>query len=113
MSIFRRGPRIEAKTDEQLVAMRRAGLVVADTLALARERAVPGLTTRELDALGEEAIRSSGAVPSFLGYHGFSGSLCISVNEEVVHGVPGERVLAEGDLVSIDCGAIVEGWHRW
>lgn len=111
MSIFRRGPRIEAKTDEQLVAMRRAGLVVADTLALARERAVPGLTTRELDALGEEAIRSSGAVPSFLGYHGFSGSLCISVNEEVVHGVPGERVLAEGDLVSIDCGAIVEGWH--
>lgn len=111
MSIFRRGPRIEAKTDEQLIAMRRAGLVVADTLALARAEAVPGRTTRELDALAEDAIRSAGATPSFLGYHGFSGSLCISVNDEVVHGVPGDRVLQPGDLVSIDCGAIVQGWH--
>lgn len=111
MSFFRRGPRIEAKTDDQLRAMRRAGLVVADTLALARERAVAGISTRELDALAEDAIRSAGATPSFLGYHGFTGSLCISVNDEVVHGVPGERVLAAGDLVSIDCGAIVDGWH--
>ncbi len=111
MSLFRRRPRIETKTPEQLRAMRRAGLVVADTLALAREHAVAGLTTKELDALAEDAIRSRGAQPSFLGYHGFTGSLCISVNDEVVHGVPGERVLQEGDLVSIDCGAIVDGWH--
>ncbi|OLT18464.1 type I methionyl aminopeptidase [Serinicoccus sp. CUA-874] len=111
MSLFRRRSRIEAKTPEQLRAMRRAGRVVADTLALASRRAVAGVSTGELDALAEDAIRSAGAVPSFLGYHGFTGSLCISVNDEVVHGIPGERVLAEGDLVSIDCGAIVEGWH--
>ncbi|QFG69302.1 type I methionyl aminopeptidase [Ornithinimicrobium pratense] len=111
MSMFRRGPRIESKTDDQLRAMRRAGLVVADTLALALKGAVAGTTTRELDAAAEDAIRGAGAVPSFLGYHGFTGSLCISVNDEVVHGVPGERVLQEGDLVSIDCGAIVDGWH--
>ncbi|WP_151526019.1 type I methionyl aminopeptidase [Serinicoccus kebangsaanensis] len=111
MSIFRRRPRIEAKSPDELVAMRRAGLVVARTLSLARERAVAGVTTGELDAEAEEAIRGSGAVPSFLGYHGFTGSLCISVNDEVVHGIPGGRVLEDGDLVSIDCGAIVEGWH--
>lgn len=111
MSRLRRKPRIEAKTPEQLRAMRRAGLVVADTLALAAQRAVAGMSTKELDALGEDAIRGAGAQPSFLGYHGFSGSLCISVNDEVVHGVPGERVLREGDLVSVDCGAIVDGWH--
>lgn len=111
MSLFRRRSRIEAKTPEQLRAMRRAGLVVADTLALARENAVAGRSTRELDAMAEEAIRAAGAVPSFLGYHGFRGSLCISVNDEVVHGVPGERVLQDGDLVSVDCGAIVDGWH--
>ncbi len=111
MSIFRRRSRIETKTPEDLRAMRRAGLVVADTLALARDAAVAGRTTREIDAMAEDAIRGAGAVPSFLGYHGFRGSLCISVNDEVVHGVPGDRVLREGDLVSIDCGAIVDGWH--
>ena len=111
MALFRRRSRIEAKTPDQLRAMRRAGRVVGDTLALARDRAVDGIRTSELDALAEDAIRSAGAVPSFLGYHGFTGSLCISVNDEVVHGIPGERVLATGDLVSIDCGAIVEGWH--
>ena len=111
MALFRRRSRIEAKTPDQLRAMRRAGRVVGDTLALARDRAVDGISTAELDALAEDAIRSAGAVPSFLGYHGFTGSLCISVNDEVVHGIPGERVLATGDLVSIDCGAIVEGWH--
>lgn len=111
MSLFRRRSRIESKTPEQLRAMRRAGRVVGDTLTLARDRAVAGISTRELDALAEDAIRSAGAQPSFLGYQGFTGSLCISVNDEVVHGVPGDRLLADGDLVSIDCGAIVEGWH--
>lgn len=111
MSFLRRRSRIETKTPEQLVAMRRAGLVVADTLALAKQQATPGVSTKDLDSIGEQSIRAAGAVPSFLGYHGFSGSLCISVNEEIVHGVPGERTLVAGDLVSIDCGAIVEGWH--
>jgi methionyl aminopeptidase len=69
------------------------------------------MTTKALDELAEEHIRGSGAKPSFLGYHGFSGSLCTSVNDEVVHGIPGSRVLHEGDLLSIDCGAIVDGWH--
>jgi methionyl aminopeptidase len=69
------------------------------------------MTTKELDALAEAHIRDGGGTPSFLGYHGFTGTLCTSVNEEVVHGIPGSRVLEEGDLLSIDCGAIVEGWH--
>jgi methionyl aminopeptidase len=71
----------------------------------------PGITTKQLDELAEEHIRGCGATPSFLGYHGFTGSLCTSVNDEVVHGIPGPRVLEEGDLLSVDCGAIVEGWH--
>ena len=110
MSFLRR-PKIQAKTRDQLLLMRRAGLVVGQTLELAREAAVAGTTTGELDRMAEAHIRGRGAVPSFKGYHGFPGSLCISVNEEVVHGIPGERVLRDGDLVSIDCGAIVEGWH--
>ena len=64
-----------------------------------------------IDAIAEDNIRSSGATPSFKGYHGFPGSLCVSVNDEVVHGIPGDRVINEGDVVSIDCGAIVDGWH--
>lgn len=110
MSFLRR-PTIEAKTAEQILLMRQAGLVVAQTLRLAREHAVPGTTTGQLDALAEEHIRGRDCVPSFQGYHGFPGSLCVSVNEEVVHGIPGDRVLREGDLVSIDCGAIFQGWH--
>lgn len=110
MGFFRR-ERVDGKTPEQLIKMRAAGLVVGETLALLREQLQPGMTTRELDTLAEEHIRSSGAVPSFLGYHGFTGSICASVNEEIVHGIPGTRVLAEGDLISIDCGAIVDGWH--
>ncbi len=91
--------------------MRAAGLVVAQTLQLAKSVAVAGETTGAIDAQAEAAIRAAGATPSFKGYHGFPGSLCISVNDEVVHGIPGERVLLDGDLVSIDCGAIVAGWH--
>ena len=103
--------RIEAKTPDQILRMRRAGLVVGQTLQLMAQTVRPGITTRQLDELAEEHIRGCGAVPSFLGYHGFTGSLCTSVNEEVVHGIPGSRVLAEGDLISIDCGAILAGWH--
>jgi methionyl aminopeptidase len=103
--------RLDTKTPEQIRLMRGAGLVVAETLALLRERVRAGMTTGDLDAIAEEHIRAQGAVPSFLGYHGFTGSLCVSVNDEVVHGIPGSRRLADGDLVSIDCGAILQGWH--
>ncbi|RZT20534.1 methionine aminopeptidase type I [Kribbella sp. VKM Ac-2569] len=102
---------IEIKTREQILAMRKAGLVVGRTLELLRGAVRAGITTGELDAIAEDNIRSSGATPSFKGYHGFTGSICASVNDEIVHGIPGDRVLADGDLISIDCGAIVDGWH--
>jgi len=91
--------------------MRAAGLVVGHTLELLRTTVRAGMTTLDLDRVAEDNIRSSGATPSFKGYHGFPGSICTSVNDEVVHGIPGERVIADGDIVSIDCGAIVDGWH--
>ncbi|MEZ0449052.1 type I methionyl aminopeptidase [Cellulomonas sp. ICMP 17802] len=103
--------RIEYKTPEQVLLMRRAGLVVADALAAVRERTVAGVTTAELDAVAAAVIGDAGALPSFLGYEGYPARLCVSVNDEVVHGIPGPRVLEPGDVVSIDCGAIVDGWH--
>ncbi len=104
---------IEVKTPEQVERMRAAGLVVADTLALLAAAACPGMTTADLDLLAEDNIRASGAVPSFKGYSHppFPASICASVNDEIVHGVPGDRVLDDGDLLSVDCGAIVDGWH--
>ncbi len=110
LALFRR-PKIEVKTPAQIHRMRAAGLVVGQTLQLAKSAAVAGATTGEVDAQAEAAIRAAGATPSFKGYYGFPGSLCISVNDEVVHGIPGEREFVDGDLVSIDCGAIVAGWH--
>ena len=109
--MFRRKDRIEVKTPEQIELMRGAGLVVAQTLELLRAAVAPGVTTRQLDAIAEESIRDHGAVPSFLGYHGFPASICTSVNDEVVHGIPGDRLLVAGDQISIDCGAILAGWH--
>jgi len=102
---------VEIKTPEQIALMREAGLVVGETLDLVRRTVKPGMTTGALDAVAEDHIRSRGATPSFLGYHGFPGTLCVSVNDEVVHGIPGDRVINDGDVVSIDCGAIVQGWH--
>jgi methionyl aminopeptidase len=109
MSRFRR--RIQLKTSDQILAMRRAGIVVAGALDTVRAAVEPGITTGELDAIAETYIRDHGATPSFLGYQGYPASLCISVDDEVVHGIPGDRELRDGDLVSIDCGAIVDGWH--
>lgn len=107
-----RGTRgIQIKTPEQIALMRVAGLLVGRTLEVLRAAVAPGVTTAQLDALAETHIRDHGGVPSFLGYHGFTGTICASVNDEVVHGIPGPRVLAEGDLISLDCGAIVDGWH--
>jgi methionyl aminopeptidase len=103
--------RLATKTPDQIARMRRAGLVVGQTLQLMAQTVRPGITTKALDELAEEHIRGCGAVPSFLGYHGFTGSLCTSVNDEVVHGIPGSRVLEEGDVLSIDCGAVVRGYH--
>lgn len=103
--------RLPVKTPDQIRAMRRAGLVVGGALALLRERTAVGMTTADLDRLAADFIRGEGATPSFLGYHGYPATLCVSVNDEVVHGIPGDRVIADGDLVSIDCGAIVDGWH--
>jgi methionyl aminopeptidase len=103
---------IEVKTSSELQAMRAAGLVVARTLALVAEAAKPGVSTAELDEVAEQTIRDAGAVPSFKGYHGFPASICASVNEQIVHGIPSKsQVLAEGDLISVDCGAILDGWH--
>jgi methionyl aminopeptidase len=102
---------VEIKTPEQIERMRAAGLVVGRTLELLADSVKAGVTTGELDAIAEDHIRSCGATPSFKGYHGFPGSICTSVNDEIVHGIPGERTLADGDIVSIDCGAIVDGWH--
>jgi methionyl aminopeptidase len=104
---------LEIKTPAQIDLMRKAGLLVGETLELLRGAARAGVTTGELDALAEDHIRSHGGIPSFQGYGHppFPGTICASVNEEVVHGIPGSRELVEGDVISIDCGAIVEGWH--
>ena len=89
-----------------------AGLVVGrDPRAAPRPPCAPGVTTGELDAIAEDNIRAAGATPSFLGYHGFPATICASVNDEVVHGIPGDRGARRGDVISIDCGAIVDGWH--
>lgn len=99
------------KTPEELEKMRRAGRIVASTRRRVLAAVRPGVTTGELDEVGEEHIRSNGAVPSFKGYRGFPRSICASVNQELVHGIPGDRILREGDLLSLDFGAIWEGYH--
>jgi methionyl aminopeptidase len=107
-----RGRDIELKTPGEIDAMRTAGALVARALAAVSEATRPGISTGELDALAEQVIRDGGGVPSFLGYHGYPASICASVNEQIVHGIPSPaQVLADGDLLSVDCGAIVDGWH--
>jgi len=111
---MRRGSRtaIEIKTPGQLELMREAGLVVARTLRAVSGAVEPGITTAELDAIAAREIRDCGAQPSFLGYHGYPATICTSVNDRIVHGIPrADEVLAAGDIISIDAGAIVGGWH--
>jgi methionyl aminopeptidase len=102
---------IVLKSAEELSVMREAGRITAATLRRVGEAVRPGVTTGELDELAETFIRGEGAVPAFKGYHGFPGTLCTSVDGEVVHGIPGARRLLEGQILSVDCGAIVEGYY--
>jgi methionyl aminopeptidase len=102
---------IELKNLEQLKSMRKAGLVVADTLQLLKQSAQIGMTTLELNEIAITNLAKHGAKSSFLGYHGFPAVICASVNEEVVHGIPNKRKLISGDVLSIDFGAIIEDWH--
>ncbi len=104
-------PRIEYKTNAQMRTMVQAGRVLSRALDAAVAAAAPGKTTRELDAAFAAVLKEAGATSNFLGYHGFPATICTSVNEEVVHGIPGDRVLKDGDILSIDGGAIVDGWH--
>ncbi|EID16873.1 type I methionyl aminopeptidase [Mycolicibacterium phlei] len=103
---------VPQRTPGELDAMAVAGALVAKALAAVREAAAPGVSTKTLDEVAEAVIRDGGGVPSFLGYHGYPATICSSVNDRVVHGIPSaDEILAPGDLVSIDCGAIVDGWH--
>jgi methionyl aminopeptidase len=102
---------VTLKTPDQVATMRRAGAIVAEMLARTRAAVRPGVTTAELDRIAATVLREHGATSSFLGYYGYPATICTSVNEEIVHGIPGKRKLREGDIVGIDAGAIVDGWH--
>src|SRR5499433_1625939 len=98
------------KSPSELEKMRRAGLIVAETLRDLRKMVEPGVTTRQLDAYAEKKIRSAGAYPTFKHYRKFPASICASVNDEVVHGIPSDRKLLDGDIIKIDCGATLDGY---
>lgn len=102
---------ITTKSKHELEIMREAGRIVAMAHDLVRQLIAPGITTKELDAAVEDLIRKAGATPSFKGYQGFPASICASVNEELVHGIPGNRKLNEGDIISVDIGAYYKGYH--
>lgn len=102
---------IVSKSKVELDLMREAGRIVALTHKELQQAVRPGITTKELDQIADDFIRKQGALPSFKGYHGYPGSICASVNEEIVHGIPGNRVLNEGDVISIDIGANIHGFH--
>ncbi|SHJ78182.1 methionine aminopeptidase, type I [Clostridium cavendishii DSM 21758] len=99
------------KNDSEIELMRKAGRIVSETLLLLKEKTKPGITTAELDRIAEEFITKHGAKPSFKGLYGFPASLCISVNQQVIHGIPGALKLTEGDIISVDCGALINGYH--
>ena len=102
---------ISIKSDREIEAMRKAGRITAQARALAASMIRPGVTTLEIDTAVRRFIKNKGAKPSFLGYGGFPGSACISINEQVIHGIPGPRVLKDGDIVSVDVGAYIGGFH--
>jgi methionyl aminopeptidase len=102
---------IQLKTLDELKVMRRAGLLVGQTLELLRSSVKAGMRTDALDAIAAASIKRGGGISNFNGYHGFRGVICVSLNDEIVHGIPGDRVVEVGDIVSLDCGAIIDGWH--
>jgi len=102
---------VKLRNPEEIEKIRESARIVAGTLRLLRGLAAPGISTGELDRRADEFIRDHGGEPSFLGYHGYPASTCISVNEEVVHGIPGRRVIAEGDIVGVDVGVVKNGYH--
>jgi len=102
---------ITLKSDHEIELMRRAGKITAAARAVARDMVKPGVTTHQIDKAVFEFIQSQGAVPSFLNYNGYPASVCVSVNDEIIHGIPGKRVLREGDIVSVDVGAFIGGFH--
>ena len=101
---------ITIKSPQELDYMRRAGKIVGDTINLLKAAVAPGMTTKDLDGIAYKEITRQGAKPTFMGYHGFPASICTSVNEEIVHGIPGKRVLKEGDIVKVDVGATIDGF---
>ncbi len=109
--MFGRRDKIQIKTPAQFDMMRKAGLVVAEMHARIMQEAAPGVTTLELDRIAREVLKANNATSNFLGYYGFPAVICASVNSEVVHGIPNDRKLEDGDLLSIDAGAIIDGWH--
>lgn len=102
---------IVLKSQQEIAYMREAGRIVAETLELIRQAVKPDVTTQELDRIADEYIRERGAIPAFKGYNGFPGSICASVNEEVVHGIPGPRKLKNGDIISVDIGTLINGFY--
>lgn len=102
---------ISVKSPREIEMMRISGRIVAETLELMRESIRPGITTKELDTIAETHIRKSGGIPAFKGYNGFPASICSSINEQVVHGIPGSTVLKDGDIIGIDIGAVYEGYY--
>lgn len=102
---------IKLKTPDMLKIMREAGIIAANARELLARSIRPGMKTKELDDIVRDYIASRGAKPSFLGYRGYPASVCISINDEVVHGIPGERVICEGDIVSVDVGVFYKGFH--
>ena len=101
---------ITIKSPQELEAMAKAGAIVGSALTLLKRSVEPGITTRELDQIAYQEIISHGAKPAFKGYRGFPATICASVNEEIVHGIPGRRVLHEGDIIKMDCGATIDGF---
>ena len=101
----------DIKSEGEVAVMREAGRVVAAVLDKLKKEVKPGIKTKQLDKMAREELRKWGAKPSFKGYMGYPASLCVSINDEVVHGIPGERVLKEGDIVSLDFGAYLDGFH--